>query len=516
MDSRLKRFCRGLFYALSVLLIANLDPIYEKLALSRESYFTEKHLIVGGITGAIMAVLFYMIHAANLAKKGQLEDINRMLERKVEGRTRELVERIEESGRIEKASRENESFLNTIIETEPECVKLVARDGSLIRMNRAGLSMMDADSLEQVRGKSIFGLVLPEYREAFRQLVEDVFDGKSGTLEFEMRGLRGRSLWMDTHSVPLRDEKGGIIALLGITRDITVQKAAKAAFEESQERYRSLVDSTEDSIYLVDRDCRYLFMNSRHLSRMGLSTEDCIGRSYGEFHSLQETGEFTLSIENVFASGLSHQHEHKSGRDGRYFLRTLSPVKDEAGRTFAVTVVSKDINERKRMEEELRALSLMDELTGLYNRRGFMTLASQHIKIANRIKKGIFILYADLDGLKKINDTLGHAEGDNAIMEAAQILKDTFRDSDIISRIGGDEFVLLPIEIGSNASAEFLIARLQKKLDERNAKRNSGYRLSISTGIAYYDPESGSTLNDILSDADRMMYEQKKSRRKTA
>jgi PAS domain S-box-containing protein len=137
---------------------------------------------------------------------------------------RHIVRDITQRKRTEDALRASEAFLQTIIENEPECVKLLAHDGSVLLMNRAGLNMIEADSFDQVKGKAICCLVTEEYRDAFIALGEDVFRGNSGTLEFGIVGLRGRHLWLETRAVPLRDEKNEIIALLGVTRDITVRK----------------------------------------------------------------------------------------------------------------------------------------------------------------------------------------------------------------------------------------------------------------------------------------------------
>lgn len=113
--------------------------------------------------------------------------------------------------------------------------------------------------------------------------------------------------------------------------------------QRSQERYCSLVESTEDSIYLIDKDYRYLFMNAKHQSRIGLEGLQFIGRPYGEFHSSESTKEFEKTVDTVFATGRSVQQEHKSHRDNKYFLRTFSPVKDNFGMVEAVTVISKDV-----------------------------------------------------------------------------------------------------------------------------------------------------------------------------
>jgi PAS domain S-box-containing protein len=141
---------------------------------------------------------------------------------------------ITERKKTERALRESENFLQTIIETEPECVKLLAPDGTILKMNRSGLAMIEADSLEQVVGKPVCSLVVPEYRQAFETLTEEVFQGKSGRMEFEMVGLKGRRLWLETRAVPLRNEKNEIIALLGITQDITEHRRLEEQLRQAQ------------------------------------------------------------------------------------------------------------------------------------------------------------------------------------------------------------------------------------------------------------------------------------------
>jgi diguanylate cyclase (GGDEF)-like protein/PAS domain S-box-containing protein len=301
----------------------------------------------------------------------------------------------------------------------------------------------------------------------------------------------------------------GIVALR--VRDDRLK--AEERLRASEEKYRSLVQSTGDPIYLVDREYRYVFINKVHLSRLGTSLESFQGKLYSEVHSPEETAEFVEKVDKVFATGESVQHEHLSRRDKRYFLRTLSPVKDAGGATTAVTVVSKDITRFKQMEEKLRALSLTDELTGLYNRRGFFTLVDQLLKLAKRQQQGVYMLYGDLDNLKGINDTLGHQQGDQALRDTANLFRATYRESDIIARIGGDEFVVIPVGIGGD-NIEGIRSRLLKKVEHHNEKANRRYKLSVSFGLVYYDPEDPCSIDELLLRADRLMYEQKKNKRK--
>ncbi|HXT48738.1 MAG TPA: diguanylate cyclase, partial [Gemmatimonadaceae bacterium] len=125
--------------------------------------------------------------------------------------------------------------------------------------------------------------------------------------------------------------------------------------------------------------------------------------------------------------------------------------------------------ERHQLQMALRAMALVDDLTSLYNRRGFQTLARQHMKMADRMRKRVSHIFVDLDGLKEINDTLGHREGDLALIETADLLRETFRESDIIARIGGDEFVVLALETVGLAQ-EHWVTRLQENLTRRNER----------------------------------------------
>ncbi len=171
----------------------------------------------------------------------------------------------------------------------------------------------------------------------------------------------------------------------------------------------------------------------------------------------------------------------------------------------------RDITDRKRLEEKLYAASIMDELTSPYNRRGFLVLAAQQLRIAQRARKAVSVLFIDLDEMKKINDTLGHREGDSALTETARILRKTFRESDILGRIGGDEFAVLVLDAG-NITTDILIERLERKIGAFNRSSQKEYRISLSIGVAHYHPEDPSTLDDLMVEADAKMYEQKRSK----
>ena len=217
--------------------------------------------------------------------------------------------------------------------------------------------------------------------------------------------------------------------------------------------------------------------------------------------ALEQKTDYDVEMRVLWPDGATHWIAAK----GRYFY-------DEDGRAVRMSGMAWDITLRKHYEEEIRTLSNTDELTGLYNRRGFLTLAEQELKRAERTKKGMLFIYADLDGMKTINDTFGHQRGDEALVEAAGLLREVFRESDIIARIGGDEFALLVAETPT-AYANLVKTRLQRRISARNASANRPYTLSLSMGVAHYDPHRPVPLNKLISRADSAMYAGKRHRK---
>ncbi len=174
-----------------------------------------------------------------------------------------------------------------------------------------------------------------------------------------------------------------------------------------------------------------------------------------------------------------------------------------------------EIAQRRKAEEELRALSLTDELTGLFNRRGLLTMGEHQLKLSRRTRRRLLVMYADLDNMKRINDKFGHVEGDAALIEAADILRQVFRESDIIARIGGDEFVILAVE-SNGAVSDALINRIHQRCILANLKKSRPYVLAMSAGAAEFDPDQPTTLEEIVAQADNAMYAEKQKRQKRA
>jgi diguanylate cyclase (GGDEF)-like protein len=160
------------------------------------------------------------------------------------------------------------------------------------------------------------------------------------------------------------------------------------------------------------------------------------------------------------------------------------------------------------LDRELRHLALTDDLTCLYNRRGFFAAATQQLKVSQRNQQSLLLMFCDVDNLKKINDTYGHREGDLALIRTADALEKSFRDSDILCRLGGDEFVALASET-SNQTQETILRRLEKNLKKSSAGELR-YELSLCVGVARFDPKCAVTLGELMVEADKAMYAKKR------
>jgi diguanylate cyclase (GGDEF)-like protein len=192
-----------------------------------------------------------------------------------------------------------------------------------------------------------------------------------------------------------------------------------------------------------------------------------------------------------------------SGRPDDRLLATMENVGVQLGRAV----------ERERHVAAIEALSLTDELTGLCNRRGFLEQARRQIKILRRQRRPALLFFADVDGLKQINDQLGHETGDAAIREAADVLRQSFRDTDVLARLGGDEFVVMVAEVDRVVGARIL-DRIEANLRRRNALPERSFPIAMSVGLSAYDPEEPLPLDELLARADSEMYQQKQRRKK--
>jgi len=341
---------------------------------------------------------------------------------------------------------------------------------------------------------------------------------ESRTCELRVRQKEGNPLWVRMECVAEKDCDRSGIRFRSAIIDITKRKRAEEALEEARYYAESIVDTVREPLIVLDADLRIVSASRAFYQMFQVSPEKTEGQLFCELGDKQwdlpKLKKLLQAIlpEKTTLDDFEVEREFPTiGR--RILLLNARRMSREANRTGLILLAIEDITERKRLEAKLRTLSIQDELTKLYNRRGFFALGEQQTKAAKREKKVVSILFADLDDMKWINDTLGHEKGDQALKETAGILQKTFRESDVIARIGGDEFVVLSL-LDSKNDARILTSRLEKNLDGVNRRKTEPYRLSLSVGTACSDPEHPCSLVELLTLADQRMYEQKSSKEK--
>lgn len=340
-----------------------------------------------------------------------------------------------------------------------------------------------------------------------------------GRIVIPIRHLREHALLL------ARGELGHSVRVSGARELVDLASAFSLMASEikiREERFRGAFEYAAVGVALVSLDGRFLQVNQALCRITGYSEQEMLAMT---FQAITYPEDFEENLENIKALvrgrvdtyQLEKRYVHKEGHIVWVSL-SASLVRDVRGEPLYMLSQVQDITDRKLAEEQrdrlhlaLQELFLVDELTGLYNRRGFFTLAQQQLKVAVRNEQRPVLFFFDMDQLKEINDNYGHGEGDRAIVEAAQILKESFRLADIVARLGGDEFVALAVGNGDPQAP--IERRLQNKLAARNASGDLPYRISFSIGAVGFDPHSPRDLEELIDAADRLMYEDKRTKR---
>ena len=332
---------------------------------------------------------------------------------------------------------------------------------------------------------------------------------------------------------------------------------------------RAFLEHIPAGVYFKDRESRFVGISRSLAERFGLAApEMAIGKTDFDIFSDEHAKQAFDDEQEIVRTGtpILNKEEKETWPDGTetWVLTSKLPWTDAVGRILGIMGISQDITQRKQDERELQSykeglellvaqrtaelvrlnlqleqdiaarkiaeealaekaaelarsnqilenISLTDDLTGLYNRKGFLALAAHRVKLASRNREPFSIAFIDLDDLKDINDSFGHLEGDQALRDTASLLRDCFRESDILARLGGDEFAIFIAEADQGQIARRIEERLRER--DRNS-RPRGYSLSLSMGIVVSDNSQDADIESLLKSADRLMYEHKKSKSK--
>ncbi len=344
------------------------------------------------------------------------------------------------------------------------------------------------------------------YRRAYKEcLMESTLETETqewccSYLEgyFDQMEIMISSAWHDTTA----DEK--IQALEAYSRNITNEK----------NKYLALFGSLPQPVFILDESNLINHMNDAaiHLYKSQSLPGDAYYHSYHVGESLSWIQKELEQMHSENKQYMEFEKQFPNHQNQVWYECKLTRMQDVTHQFLGIMLVLNDITLRKHSEETLRNLSVEDDLTGLFNRRGFLWLAHRQLKLCRRMNKRAVLFYMDIDYLKKVNDEYGHPEGDRYLKAFAQLLKEVFRESDIIGRIGGDEFLVLAVDVNDGCES-LLQSRLMEKIQEYNIQSHLPLPLSASLGISFYSNQTDLTIEELIAEADSRMYEVKKNRR---
>jgi diguanylate cyclase (GGDEF)-like protein/PAS domain S-box-containing protein len=332
-----------------------------------------------------------------------------------------------------------------------------------------------------------------------------------------------------------------LISVVALNQELLYRKRAERKIAHQNSLLQSILDTCTDAVVVADYSANIILRNPTAIRFYG-NAQDRVSedspRALG-FYKTDETTLFSLDELPLWRALNGHPVDNiemcvrlPETSSSRWVLASSRPLLDGDSKPQGGVVFYHDITDRKTLEGKLakytqelecsnlelqmaqtalKRLALVDELTGLNNRRGFLSLAEQSISLARRSRKSFVLLFVDLDGLKQINDRLGHSEGNRAIRDAATILMDSFRYCDVLSRLGGDEFAALMVD-ADGSSADIIKQRLIAKVEKFNRAAERPYCLSLSLGMLVCEWSETSSLEALLAKADALMYEDKKQK----
>jgi len=425
---------------------------------------------------------------------------------------------ISEQHRLERALRESEEKLNGILDNMKARVYIKDKDLKYTYANHELCHVLGTDRINLI-GKDDYDLFEPETAVGFRTTDQEVFENHQRVERMETSiepdTREKRYYW--TVKMPMRDEGGTVHSLLGISTDLTEQKKLEKALRKSETQLSTILDNIKAHVYIKDMNFVYSYVNADMCDYLKKSKEDVIGKSDTEIFGAETSKTFHQSDQQVFdyvesCSCIEMSNPTPEAEDN-YFWSVKVPLINDLGNPYAILGISTDVTEQKRLEKELREMASTDVLTGIHNRRHFLEMCDVEIQRAQRYDHDLSMIMLDIDWFKDINDTYGHAVGDEAIKLMTVLCQQMLRTTDVLGRIGGEEFAILLPE--TELEAALLIAeRIRKNAEEFTFDTGTSDigRFTASFGITAL--HAGDEVpDDLLKRCDIALYEAKASGR---
>jgi diguanylate cyclase (GGDEF)-like protein/PAS domain S-box-containing protein len=400
--------------------------------------------------------------------------------------------------------REGRERLRTVISGASIVLFATDADGVFTLMEGKGLDSIGV-APSDVIGRSVFEVYQfrPEALNDYRRALA----GEEVTTTGEVAGVL-----FEGRLSPIWKDSGEVAGIIGVTWDVTDQRRAERALRDSEERNRTLFESARDVIYTVDQTGTLTSLNPAFETMTGWSRNDWIGKNFAPIVHPEDLPEVVDRFQRLLQGGMADPETHEwrvRTKSGDYLMGEFAPVPQvRDGKVVGAIGFVRDITERRKAEETIRRLAYHDALTGLPNRALFEDRLRLALAQAQRSRHMLAVMFLDLDRFKIVNDTLGHAAGDELLKDVAGDLSDVVRDCDTVARIGGDEFIFLLTGLGTAEDAIVVAERILARLRVPRLLAEKEFRVSTSIGITVF-PRDGASAEDLLRSADTAMYRAK-------
>jgi len=414
---------------------------------------------------------------------------------------------------LEGMLREDRKKYREIIDGMNDTVWVISLEGKFADVNKVAAKMLgySRQELLSMEPKDIDAYLSAE---AIKTLIRQMPNDEVQTFETKHKTKEGKIIPVEISSSLVTYQ--GKRHILSIARDITQRKKAEEALRKSRQEFASLFQSNPEATIYLDKKGYIQNINFRFRELFGYTLEEIKGKNIDSGliqppDKMKESKELT---QKAFKGDYINIETIRKKKDGTLFPVHLSasPLYIE-GKYQGAIGIYQDISKRKEMEEKIEKLVRIDSLTGCYNRRYGLELLYRHMKLSQRNKSPLLLAFLDIDNFKTINDTFGHNEGDHVLKEVVGLFKSSFREVDIICRMGGDEF-LLAFPDSSLQEAPLIKERLQKKLAQLNEHIDRDYTISLSMGFSEYVQGKPKTMDELIAIADQEMYKEKNNKKR--
>ncbi|CAG7641489.1 hypothetical protein PAESOLCIP111_04236 [Paenibacillus solanacearum] len=349
-------------------------------------------------------------------------------------------------------------------------------------------------------------------REFFKHMWVTIASGDVWRGEIRNRAKDGSFYWVDTTIVPFVNEQGKPYQYVSIRNDISARKRMEEDLRKSEEKYRVITENSSDLISIIDLEGRFRYVSPSHASLLGYALSEFESRPMSQWLHEEDRAAVSCAIHDQLAATKSSTllEFRLRAMNGTYYWMEakINPIVNQSGEFSSLSLVMRDITERKRAEQRIHHLAYHDTLTDLPNRRLFMERLRKEVHQAKRSQSQLAVIFLDLDRFKNINDSLGHEAGDLILIEAAHRIRGCIRSNDMVARLGGDEFILLLTSVSDAAEAEGISRSIQASLQEPFELGRQQCAISCSMGIALF-PSDGRDPNELLKRADMALYDVK-------